>query len=100
MIHALKGNDDGIIRVFTLCQKILKILIQQQNILIVMSWLEQTIENESHRNLLNTSYSMPLFKYIEKIIILICLIIQSFPKFVIVYFMYELGLFKSIAQDK
>lgn len=77
MIHASKGNDDGIIRVFTLwCQKILKILIQQQNILIIMSWLEQTIENESHRNLVKTSYSMPLFKYIEKIIILICLIIQ------------------------
>lgn len=68
MIHALKGNDDGIIRVFTLCQKILKIVIQQQNFLIIMSWLEQTtyIENESHRNLVNTSYSMPLFKHIEK----------------------------------
>lgn len=66
MIHASKGNDDGIIRVFTLCQKILKILIQLQNILIIMSWLEQTIENESHRNLLNTSYSMPLFKYMGK----------------------------------
>lgn len=76
VIHALKGNDDGIIRVFTLCQKILKILIQQENILIIVSWLEQTIENESHQNSLNTSYSMPLFKYVEKIIIVICLIIQ------------------------